>query len=60
MVLTWSTLTDTADRAGMSRRWGGIRFQAGDVNGRALGKVVGYADWNKALTFFNGSATAPA
>ena len=44
MVLTWSTLTDAADRAGMSRRWGGSRFQAGDVNGRALSKVVGYAD----------------
>jgi hypothetical protein len=30
------------------------------VDGRAPGKVVGYADWNKALTFFNGTAAAPA
>jgi len=60
VVLTWNTLTDPADRAGMSRRWGGIHFQAGDVNGRALGKVAGYADSNKAHIFFNGSATAPA
>jgi hypothetical protein len=43
----------------MSRRWGGIHFQTGDMDGRALGKVVGYDDWNKAQTFINGTATAP-
>jgi hypothetical protein len=36
------------------------RFQAGDMDGRALGKVVGYDDWNKELAFFNGTATAPS
>jgi hypothetical protein len=60
VVLTWNTLTDAADQAGMSRRWGGIHFQTGDMDGRALGKVVGYDDWNKAQTFINGTATAPA
>jgi len=60
VVLTWNTLTDAADQAGMSRRWGGIHFQSGDMQGRALGKVVGYDDWNKALTFLNGTATAPS
>jgi hypothetical protein len=60
VVLTWKTLTDAADQAGMSRRWGGIHFQTGDMDGRALGKVVGYDDWNKAQTFINGTATAPA
>ena len=60
VVLSWKTLTDAADQAGMSRRWGGIHFQSGDMDGRALGKVVGYDDWNKAQTFINGTATAPA
>jgi uncharacterized protein DUF6851/vanadium-dependent haloperoxidase-like protein len=60
VVLTWKTLTDAADQAGMSRRWGGIHFQTGDMDGRTLGKVVGNDDWNKAQTFFNGTATAPA
>jgi uncharacterized protein DUF6851/vanadium-dependent haloperoxidase-like protein len=60
VVLTWKTLTDAADQAGMSRRWGGIHFQTGDMDGRALGKVVGYDDWNKAQTFIKGTATAPA
>jgi hypothetical protein len=59
VVLTWKTLTDAADQAGMSRRYGGIHFQTGDMDGRALGKVVGYDDWNKAQTFINGTATAP-
>jgi hypothetical protein len=58
VVLSWKTLTDAADQAGMSRRWGGIHFQTGDMDGRALGKVVGYDDWNKAQTFINGTATA--
>jgi len=60
VVLSWKTLTDAADQAGMSRRWGGIHFQTGDMDGRALGKVVGNDDWNKAQTFINGTATAPA
>jgi hypothetical protein len=60
VVLTWKTLTDAADQAGMSRRWGGIHFQTGDMDGRALGKVVGYDDWNMAQTFINGTATVPA
>jgi hypothetical protein len=60
VVLSWNTLTDAADQAGMSRRWGGIHFQTGDMDGRALGKAVGYDDWNMAQTFINGTATAPA
>jgi hypothetical protein len=60
VVLSWKTLTDAADQAGMSRRWGGIHFQTGDMDGRALGKVVGYDDWTKAQSFINGTATAAA
>ncbi len=58
VVLSWKTLTEAADDAGMSRRWGGIHFETGDEHGRGLGKVVAYDDWTKAQTYFNGTATA--
>ena len=48
-----------AMRVSISRRWGGIHFQTGDMDGRALGKVVGYDNWYKAQTFIIGTATAP-
>jgi hypothetical protein len=57
VVLSWKTLTAAADEAGMSRRWGGIHFQSGDEDGRALGKVIGYNAWTKAQTYFDGTAT---
>jgi hypothetical protein len=58
VVLYWKTLDDASDEAGWSRRWGGIHFETGDMHGRGLGKMIGYNDWTKALTYFNGTATA--
>jgi hypothetical protein len=58
VTVTWKTLSDAADDAGWSRRWGGIHFVSGDQQGRALGRLIGYNNWNKAQTYFNGSATA--
>jgi len=58
VVLSWKTLTASADEAGMSRRYGGIHFQSGDEDGRALGKVIGWNSWTKAQTYFDGTATA--
>jgi Vanadium chloroperoxidase N-terminal domain len=58
ITLTWRTLTDAADDAGWSRRWGGIHFKSGDEHGRLLGKVVASDVWDKAQTYFNGTATA--
>ena len=60
ITITWKTLSDASDDAGWSRRWGGIHFYSGDQQGRALGRLIGYNDWNKALTYFNGSANASA
>ena len=56
ITITWKTLSDAADDAGWSRRWGGIHFVSGDQQGRALGRLIGYNDWNKALTYFDGTA----
>ena len=57
ITLTWKTLTAAADEAGWSRRWGGIHFKSGDEHGRLLGKVVASDVWDKAQTYFNGTAT---
>jgi hypothetical protein len=58
ITISWRTLSDAADDAGWSRRWGGIHLVSGDQQGRALGRLIGYDDWNKALTYFSGDATA--
>jgi hypothetical protein len=53
VVLNWNTLSAAADEAGMSRRWGGIHFYSGDQQGRGLGRLIGYNDFNLAQTYFN-------
>ena len=58
VILSWNTLSAAADQAGMSRRYGGIHFKSGDEHGRALGRVIGYNDWLKAQTYFDGTATS--
>jgi uncharacterized protein DUF6851/vanadium-dependent haloperoxidase-like protein len=55
-VLIWPTFSSALDEAGRSRRQGGIHFLDGDFNGRALGSSVGQNAWNKAQTYFNGTA----
>jgi hypothetical protein len=41
VVLQWDTFQEAADEAGVSRRYGGIHFQDGDLRGRDLGRSVG-------------------
>jgi hypothetical protein len=55
-TLTFKSFTDAANSAGMSRRYGGIHFEPGDLNGRALGSQVGGQAWTKAQTYINGTA----
>ncbi len=54
VTLSFPTFTSAASQAGLSRRYGGIHFIEGDLNGRADGYKVGQIDWTKAVTFFNG------
>ncbi|MEM7076686.1 MAG: DUF6851 domain-containing protein [Pseudomonadota bacterium] len=56
-TLSWETFTDAADEAGLSRLYGGIHFDEGDVNGRQLGREVADATFDLAQSFFDGSAT---
>ena len=54
VVLAWRTFSDAADEAGLSRRYGGIHFESGDLEARALGRRVGRGAWEKARALFLG------
>jgi hypothetical protein len=55
VTLTWPTFTDAANQAGMSRRYGGIHFQQGDLDARATGRLCADAAWTLAQHYINGS-----
>ena len=60
IVLAWPTFSDAANQAGMSRRYGGIHFKEGDLQSRAMGRLIGAQAWAKAQTYFNGTALPPS
>jgi hypothetical protein len=54
VTLIWNTFTDAANEAGISRRYGGIHFEAGDLVGRAMGRLAADQVWTKATSLWNG------
>ena len=58
VTLQWATYYDAADQAGQSRIYGGIHITADDYGGRRIGSQCGIAAWDKALTYFDGTARA--
>ena len=56
VILSWATFSEAADQAGISRRYGGIHFVEGDLQGRSRGRLVGAQVWAKALAYFRGTA----
>jgi hypothetical protein len=56
ITLSWPTFSDAANQAGMSRRYGGIHFREGDLQSRAMGRLIGAQAWAKAQTYFAGAA----
>jgi hypothetical protein len=56
VVLQWAKYYDAADQAGQSRRWGGIHIVADDYAGRIMGSTIGNDAFDKALTYFDGTA----
>ena len=54
VTLSWPTFSAAADEAGLSRRYGGIHFEDGDLEGRKLGRAVGALAWEKALGYIRG------
>jgi hypothetical protein len=57
--LTWATFSDAAEQAGLSRRYAGIHFADGDLEGRKLGRNVGSAVWEKASELFRRQPATP-
>jgi hypothetical protein len=53
LTLSWPTFSDAADEAGISRRYGGIHFEQGDLVSRALGRTVGAQCWARTMAYFN-------
>ncbi len=51
ITLAWDTFSAAAEEAGISRRYGGIHFEDGDLAARAMGRQVGTLAWNQAQTY---------
>jgi hypothetical protein len=59
VTLSWATFQAAANEAGVSRRYGGIHFQDGDLASRKIGRQIGSLVWTKAQTYFDGTAVVP-
>ncbi len=53
VTLSWTTFSVAADEAGISRRYGGIHFIEGDVQSRALGRLIGKQAYLRAQQYIN-------
>jgi hypothetical protein len=54
LTLSWPTFSDAADQAGMSRRYGGIHFEQGDLDARAVGRRAAGLVWERARQYWEG------
>lgn len=55
VTLSWSTFSEAADQAGLSRRYGGIHFEEGDLTGRAMGGEVAALVWGRSQYYISGA-----
>jgi hypothetical protein len=55
LTLSWSTFSDASDQAGLSRRYGGIHFEQGDLDARSTGRSAARRVWDKANDYWEGS-----
>jgi hypothetical protein len=58
VTLSWRTFSAAADEAGISRRYGGIHFEEGDLAGRRMGRMIGAKAWERAMRYISGNATS--
>ncbi len=56
LALSWATFSEAADQAGLSRRYGGIHFEQGDLDARLTGRLAARRAWAKAQAYFQGRA----
>ena len=55
-VMAYATFREAAEQAGLSRLYGGIHFSDDNTVGQAVGALIGQRAWDKAQTYFNGTA----
>jgi hypothetical protein len=55
VTLSWPTFLDAANEAGISRRYGGIHFEQGDLDARATGRAAATLVWQTAEEHWRGS-----
>src|SRR5262245_30717675 len=55
-TLSYPTFDDAANEAGLSRLYGGIHFSDDNSTAQSVGRLIGAQAWEKALTYFNGTA----
>jgi hypothetical protein len=55
VTLRWATFSDAANQAGLSRRYGGIHFEQGDLDARATGRIAARMVWEKAREYWEGA-----
>jgi hypothetical protein len=58
LIFSWAMFSDTANDAGISRRYGGIHFRLADIGGRLVGRLAATKAWAKAQSYFDGTAKA--
>jgi hypothetical protein len=56
VLLYWGTFTEAANQAGMSRRYGGIHFEQGDLDARRTGGACADVAWHLAQQYYQGLA----
>ncbi len=54
VTLSWPTFSHAADQAGISRRYGGIHFEQGDLDARATGRIAARLVWERAREYWEG------
>jgi hypothetical protein len=55
VALSWATFSEAAHQAGLSRRYGGIHFEQGDLDARATGQMAARTAWEKARDYWEGT-----
>jgi hypothetical protein len=56
VTVTFNTFSEAADEAGISRQYGGIHFEQGDMASRTMGRQCGALAWEKAKSYWEGTA----
>ena len=55
-TISFATFSEAAEEAGLSRLYGGIHFADDNTTAQNVGYLIGQQAWEKALTYFNGTA----